>query len=139
MTPSTVLPRNREGKTFAFRIINDGDGGGSSKGYLTVNEDDDGKPIEVFLRLTKEGSTLGGFTSWVSILISKGLQNDVPLIELIRTPMGTRFEPHGKTDDPDVPHASSLADYVCRKLAATYCTSEERKLLHEQAIQGRLA
>lgn len=123
------LPRERRGKTHSFRITNHGDGGGSFKGYLIVSELEDGRPVEVFFKFTREGSTLAGFGNWVAILLSQGLQSGVPLMELVKTPMGMAFPPYGSTDDPEIPMALSVPDYVSRRLALWYCTDAELTVL----------
>jgi ribonucleoside-diphosphate reductase alpha chain len=45
------------------------------------------------------------------------LRHQVPLGDLVRSALGLRFAPAGRTDDPDIPHARSVADYVARRLA----------------------
>lgn len=130
------MPRNRKGTTHSFKIENHAEGGGTAKGFLTVNEDEDGNPIEVFLRLSKQGSTLGGFAGWISVLLSKGLQNGVPMEELLKTPMGMKFEPFGSTNDPEIPDCRSIADYVCRRIARWYMSSAAYEKLLAEATRG---
>ena len=123
------LPRERRGKTHSFRITNHGDSGGTLKGYLIVSELDDGRPIEVFIKFAKEGSTIAGLGNWIAILMSQALQSGVPLAELVKTPIGLAFEPYGSVDDPESPMALSVPDYVSRRLALWYCTDAELTVL----------
>jgi ribonucleoside-diphosphate reductase alpha chain len=96
------------------------------KGFVTVGEYDDGRPGEIFLRVSKQGSTLAGIMDALAISLSHGLQYGVPLRTYVETFTGMRFEPAGMTDDPDVRIASSIMDYLFRKLAVVYLSYEER-------------
>jgi ribonucleoside-diphosphate reductase alpha chain len=107
------LPRTRRSRTFSFRV-------GDCKGHATVGEYDDGRPGELFLRVSKQGSTLAGIMDAFAISISHGLQYGVPLESYVQTYTGMRFEPAGMTDDPDLRIASSLMDYLFRRLAIDY-------------------
>ncbi len=107
------LPRNRSSKTFEFRVAD-------CKGFVTVGEYDDGRPGEVFLRVSKQGSTLAGIMDAFAISLSHGLQYGVPLRTFVETFTGMRFEPAGMTDDPDLRIATSIMDYLFRKLAVLY-------------------
>ena len=113
------LPRNRRSKTFEFRVAD-------CKGFVTVGEYDDGRPGELFLRVSKQGSTLAGIMDAFAISISHGLQYGVPLRGFVETFINMRFEPAGMTDDPDIRFVTSLLDYIFRKLAVEYLTFEER-------------
>ena len=113
------LPRDRRSRTFEFRVAD-------CKGYVTVGEYDDGRPGEVFLRVSKQGSTLAGIMDALAISLSHGLQYGVPLRTYVDTYTGMRFEPAGMTDDPDIRIASSIMDYLFRKLAVVYLSYEER-------------
>ncbi len=81
--------------TFAFRVAD-------CEGYVTVGEYEDGRPGEVFLKVSKQGSTLAGIMDAFSISISLGLQYGVPLATYVRKFTNMRFEPAGMTDDPDL-------------------------------------
>ena len=116
------LPRDRRSRTFEFRVAD-------CKGFVTVGEYDDGRPGEVFLRVSKQGSTLAGIMDALAISLSHGLQYGVPLRTYVETYTGMRFEPAGMTDDPDIRIASSIMDYLFRKLAVTYLSYEERSSL----------
>jgi ribonucleoside-diphosphate reductase alpha chain len=113
------LPRRRTSSTFAFRVAD-------CEGYVTVGEYDDGRPGEVFMKVSKQGSTLSGIMDAFSIAISLGLQHGVPLATYVKKYTNMRFEPAGMTDDPDLRIAQSLVDYIFRRLAVDYLTYEER-------------
>ena len=113
------LPRTRISRTFEFRVAD-------CKGFVTVGEYEDGRPGEIFVRVSKQGSTLAGIMDAFAISISHGLQYGVPLRSFIEAFTGMRFEPAGMTDDPDIRFATSLMDYLFRRLAILYLTPEER-------------
>ena len=95
------------------------------KGFLTVGEYDDGRPGEIFVRVSKQGSTLAGIMDAFAIAVSYGLQYGVPLRAYVDAFCGMRFEPAGVTNDSDVRIATSLVDYLFRRLALTYLSPEE--------------
>jgi ribonucleoside-diphosphate reductase alpha chain len=113
------LPRRRRSSTFAFRVSD-------CEGYVTVGEYDDGRPGEIFMKVSKQGSTLAGIMDAFSIAISLGLQHGVPLATYVKKYTNMRFEPAGMTDDPELRIAQSLVDYIFRRLAVDYLPSEER-------------
>ncbi len=113
------LPRRRTSSTFAFRVAD-------CEGYVTVGEYEDGRPGEVFMKVSKQGSTLAGIMDAFAIAVSLGLQHGVPLATYVRKYTNMRFEPAGITDDPDLRIATSLVDYIFRRLAVDYLTLEER-------------
>ena len=113
------LPRNRRSRTFEFRVAD-------CKGFVTVGEYDDGRPGELFLRVSKQGSTLAGIMDAFAISVSHGLQYGVPLHAFIEAFTNMRFEPAGMTDDADIRFASSLLDYIFRRLAVDYLPLDER-------------
>jgi ribonucleoside-diphosphate reductase alpha chain len=94
-----------------------------------VGEYEDGRPGEVFMKVSKQGSTLAGIMDAFSISVSLGLQHGVPLATYVRKYTNMRFEPAGITDDPDLRIATSLVDYIFRRLAVDYLTREEREEL----------
>ncbi|ACU53963.1 ribonucleoside-diphosphate reductase, adenosylcobalamin-dependent [Acidimicrobium ferrooxidans DSM 10331] len=114
------LPRHRRSRTYAFQVAD-------AEGYVTVGEYDDGRPGEVFVKVSKQGSTLAGVMDAFSIAVSLGLQHGVPLETFVRKYVNMRFEPAGMTDDPDVRIASSLVDYIFRRLAIDYLPREVRE------------
>ncbi len=116
------LPRRRASSTFAFRVAD-------CEGYVTVGEYEDGRPGEVFMKVSKQGSTLAGIMDAFSISVSLGLQHGVPLATYVRKYTSMRFEPAGITDDPELRIATSLVDYIFRRLAVDYLSREEREEL----------
>ncbi|HEX6597429.1 MAG TPA: LAGLIDADG family homing endonuclease, partial [Acidimicrobiales bacterium] len=125
------LPRRRSSKTFSFRVAD-------CHGYVTVGEYDDGRPGEIFLRVAKQGSTLAGIMDAFAISVSHGLQYGVPLKAFIDMYTNMRFEPAGMTDDPDIRFASSLVDYIFRRLAVEYLPVEERAELGILTVGERM-
>jgi ribonucleoside-diphosphate reductase alpha chain len=113
------LPRSRRGRTFEFRVAD-------CKGFANVGEYEDGRPGEIFLTVSKQGSTLAGIMDSFAKSVSYGLQYGVPLHAFVEAFINTRFEPAGMTDDPDIRMASSIIDYLFRRLAVEYMTSAER-------------
>jgi len=118
-TTRTRLPRRRRSNTFAFRVSD-------CEGYVTVGEYEDGRPGEVFMKVSKQGSTLSGVMDAFSISVSLGLQHGVPLSTFVRKYTNMRFEPAGITDDAELRLASSLVDYIFRRLALDYLSYDER-------------
>ena len=90
------------------------------KGYIIVNEYEDGTPGEVFLKLGKPGSTVAGLIDGFTKLLSTGLQHGIPLERLISSFIETRFEPSGMTNNPKVRFAKSLYDYLFKLLDVHY-------------------
>jgi ribonucleoside-diphosphate reductase alpha chain len=113
------LPRQRRSNTFAFRVAD-------CEGYVTVGEYEDGRPGEMFIKVSKQGSTLAGIMDAFSISLSLGLQHGVPLATYVRKYSNMKFEPAGITDDPDLRIASSLIDYIIRRVALAYLPYEDR-------------
>ena len=125
------LPRARNSRTFEFRVAD-------CKGFVTVGEYDDGRPGEIFVRVSKQGSTLAGIVDAFAVSLSHGLQYGVPLTAFVEAYVGMRFEPAGMTDDPDIRIATSLMDYLFRKLAIMYLDYDERAALGILATDERL-
>jgi ribonucleoside-diphosphate reductase alpha chain len=96
------LPRARNSRTFEFRVAD-------CKGFATVGEYADGRPGELFVRVSKQGSTLAGIMDAFAIAVSHGLQYGVPIEAYVRAFVGMRFEPAGMTDDPDL-RLANVAD-----------------------------
>ena len=117
-TTRTRLPRRRRSNTFSFRVAD-------CEGYVTVGEYEDGKPGEVFMKVSKQGSTLSGVMDAFAIAVSLGLQHGVPLSTFVRKYTNMRFEPAGITDDAELRLASSLVDYIFRRLAVDYLSLDE--------------
>ncbi|MGB6838542.1 MAG: vitamin B12-dependent ribonucleotide reductase, partial [Dehalococcoidia bacterium] len=117
------LPDERPSITHKFRV-------GEQEGYITVGLYEDGTPGEVFITISKEGSTIRGLMDSVAVLTSLALQYGVPVQDLARKFRSVRFEPHGFTDNPEIPQASSLVDYIFRWL-------EEKFSPEARAVRGR--
>ena len=113
------LPRVRNSRTYRFGIAD-------LKGYFTVGEYEDGTPGELFVSVSKQGSTLSGLMDSFAISVSHGLQYGVPLKSYVKTLRGTSFAPSGITDDPDLRTASSVTDYIVRRLALDYLSFDDR-------------
>jgi len=96
------------------------------RGYFTVGEYEDGTPGELFVSIAKQGSTLRGVMDAFATAVSYGLQYGVPLKKFVRTFNNTSFAPAGITDDPDIRTASSLIDYIFRRLGKTYLSFDDR-------------
>ncbi len=124
------LPRKRNSKTFSFRVAD-------CEGYVTVGEYEDGRPGEVFIKVAKQGSTLAGIMDAFSISLSLGLQHGVPLATFVRKFANMKFEPAGITDDPELRIATSLIDYISRRLALDFLPVEERTELGILSTQER--
>jgi ribonucleoside-diphosphate reductase alpha chain len=125
------LPRTRTSKTFSFRVAD-------CQGYVTVGEYEDGRPGEVFLKVAKQGSTLAGIMDAFAIGLSMGLQYGVPLEAYIEKFTNVRFEPAGMTDDPDIRFATSLVDYIFRRLAVEYVDRDKREAMGILTVGERL-
>ena len=107
------LPETRAAMNHKFDIA-------GHEGYLTVGLFEDGSPGELFITMSKEGSTIGGLMDSVATLTSMALQYGVPLEALVRKFAHQRFEPSGFTKNPDIRQASSIIDYVFRWLAIQF-------------------
>jgi len=124
------LPRSRRSRTMEFRVAD-------CKGFVTVGEYDDGRPGELFIRVSKQGSTLAGIMDAFAIAVSHGLQYGVPLRAYVDAFVGMRFEPAGMTDDPDLRIANSLMDYLFRRLALEYLDPAARAELGIFSVSER--
>jgi ribonucleoside-diphosphate reductase alpha chain len=90
------------------------------EGYVTVGLFEDGQPGELFIQMSKEGSTIGGLMDTIATLTSISLQYGVPLESLVRKFAYQRFEPSGFTKNPDIRNATSITDYVFRWLGCQF-------------------
>lgn len=113
------LPRIRQSKTIQFRVAD-------LKGFVTVGEFEDGTPGEIFITAAKMGSTLAGLMDVFARSVSYGLQYGVPLKAYVRGMSNTNFAPFGTTDDPEVKNATSIVDYIFRRLAIEYLSIDDR-------------
>ncbi|ASW54144.1 vitamin B12-dependent ribonucleotide reductase [Plantactinospora sp. KBS50] len=113
------LPKKRPSETVSFSV-------GGAEGYLTASSYPDDGLGEVFLKMSKQGSTLAGVMDAFSVAISIGLQYGVPLETYVSKFTNMRFEPAGMTDDPDVRMAASVMDYIFRRLALDFLPYDTR-------------
>ena len=106
---------------------------------MTVGEYDSGQPGEIFITVSKQGSTLAGIMDAFAKSISYGLQYGVPLRGYVEAFVNMKFEPAGMTDDPDVRFAGSIMDYLFRRpaLSMTYDERRTRHLYDRRAHAGR--
>ncbi|MBL8745361.1 MAG: hypothetical protein JNK58_03285 [Phycisphaerae bacterium] len=109
-----VLPATRESITHKFSI-------GNHEGYLTVGFHEDGRPGEIFLKMSKEGSTISGMSQAFCRAFSLSLQHGLCVQDAAMRFRGMRFEPMGMTSNPDIPECSSIVDYIARFLELHFC------------------
>lgn len=114
-----TLPKVRNSKTFSFTVAD-------CHGYLIVGEYEDGRPGELFIDVAKMGSTLSGLMDSFARSVSYGLQHGVPLKVYIKGMTSISFAPSGITDDTDIRTATSLVDYIFRRLALNYLSFDDR-------------
>ncbi len=114
-----TLPKVRSAKTYSFTVA-------GLHGYFTVGEFEDGTPGELFVSIAKIGSTLAGLMDSFGRSISYGLQYGVPLKTYVKGMAHMSFAPAGITDDKDIRTASSLIDYIFRRLAIDYLSFDDR-------------
>jgi ribonucleoside-diphosphate reductase alpha chain len=112
-TKRHVLPTTRRSTTHKFAIA-------GHEGYLTIGLFDDGSPGEVFIKMSKEGSTLSGLIQGVCSAFSLALQDGLTSEDAVARFRGMRFDPMGPTSNPDIPEALSILDYVARYLDLHY-------------------
>jgi len=124
------LPQSRPALTTSFRV-------GDAEGYVTAGSYPDDGLGEIFLKASKQGSTLSGIMDAFSIAVSVGLQYGVPLEDYASKFINMKFEPSGMTNDPDIRFASSIVDYVFRRLALDHLSWEQREALGIRSIQER--
>jgi ribonucleoside-diphosphate reductase alpha chain len=122
------LPNRRNSHTYKFRIAD-------LKGFFTVSEYEDGQLGELFVSVSKQGSTLSGLMDSFAISVSHGLQYGVPLKRYVKALMNSSFAPSGITDDPDIRTASSITDYIFRRLAIDYLSFDNRLELGLASIE----
>ncbi|MGZ5353520.1 MAG: vitamin B12-dependent ribonucleotide reductase [Actinomycetota bacterium] len=124
------LPQTRPSLTTKFEV-------GDAEGYITASSYPDDGIGEIFLKTSKQGSTLSGITDAFSIAISIGLQYGVPLETYVSKFVNMKFEPSGMTNDPDIRFASSIVDYVFRRLALDHLSKDQREQLGIRSIEER--
>ncbi|MDQ3158849.1 MAG: vitamin B12-dependent ribonucleotide reductase, partial [bacterium] len=114
-----LMPRVRSSKTVSFTVA-------GVHGYFTVGEYEDGTPGEVFISIAKVGSTLSGLMDSFGRSISYGLQHGVPLKTYAKGLVHMAFAPSGITDDTKIRTASSIVDYIFKKLAFMYLSFDDQ-------------
>jgi ribonucleoside-diphosphate reductase alpha chain len=110
---------------------------GDAEGYITAGSYPNDGLGEIFLKTSKQGSTLSGVMDAFAIAVSIGLQYGVPLDTYVSKFINMKFEPSGMTNDPDIRFASSLVDYVFRRLALDYLPEDKREALGIRSIEER--
>lgn len=113
------LPDERQAITHKFSV-------GGHEGYVTVGMYEDGTPGELFLTMSKEGSTISGMMDGFATAVSLALQHGVPLEIFVNKFAHTRFEPSGFTNNPDIRMAKSILDYIFRWLALKFLKPEDQ-------------
>lgn len=108
-----VLPETRSSITHKFCV-------GNHEGYLTIGIHPDGRPGEIFIKMSKEGSTMSGMCQAFCRAFSLALQYGLSLEDAVVRFKGMRFEPMGMTSNPEIPEASSIVDYVARFLEVNF-------------------
>jgi ribonucleoside-diphosphate reductase alpha chain len=124
------LPNERRSITHKFSIQ-------GHEGYITVGLYNDGHPGEIFIKMSKEGSTLSGIMDAFALCLSLNLQYGVPLEVLVRKFTHTRFEPAGMTQNSEIPMVKSIMDYLGRWLALKFLPRETAKQYHNEELVDR--
>ncbi|MEQ9337752.1 MAG: vitamin B12-dependent ribonucleotide reductase [Miltoncostaeaceae bacterium] len=114
------LPDDRAALTHKFSV-------GGQEGYITVGLYEDGSPGEIFVKMSKQGSTVSGLMDSVAIAWSMALQHGVPVESLIAKYIDHRFEPSGFTGNPRIPMARSVVDYLARWMASKFLSEEDQR------------
>lgn len=114
-----ALPVTRESITHKFAIA-------SHEGYLTIGLYPDGRPGEIFIKMSKEGSTMNGMCQAFCRAFSLAIQHGLTVEDAISRFKGMRFEPMGFTSNPEIPEASSVVDYVARYLESQFTSPGRR-------------
>ncbi len=117
-----TLSSTRQSVTHKFQVM-------GHEGYLTIGLFDNNQPGEIFIKMSKEGSTLSGLIQAFCRAFSLALQFGLPLGEAVSRFKGMRFEPMGHTSNPDIPEALSIIDYVARYLELEF-TSDPQPQIH---------
>jgi ribonucleoside-diphosphate reductase alpha chain len=115
------MPVERTSVTHKFSV-------GGHEGYITVGMYGDGRPGEIFIKMSKEGSTLSGVMDGLALTISLGLQYGVPLKVFVDKLVNTRFEPSGISANPNIRFATSVLDYIARWLGGRFISADYLKL-----------
>jgi ribonucleoside-diphosphate reductase alpha chain len=125
------MPPDRDSVTHKFSV-------GGHEGYITVGKYADGRPGEIFIKMSKEGSTLSGVMDGLALTMSLGLQYGVPLKALVDKLLNTRFEPSGITQNANIRFATSVLDYIARWLGGRFISTDYLKLNGDQVAHAPL-
>ena len=129
-TVKPAAPIRPQLQTFEFKLAD-------SKGFMTVGEFEDGSPAEIFIVVSKQGSTLAGVMDALAISVSHGLQHGVPLKSYVKAFINMSFAPSGLTDDSEVRTATSFVDYIFRRIAKVYLSYEDRSIWASLAFRPK--
>src|SRR5439155_18790118 len=121
------LPDERQSITHKFSIA-------GHEGYITVGMYEEGTPGEIFLTMSKEGSTISGLMDTIATMTSLALQYGVPLETLVKKFAHTRFEPSGYTPNPEIRFAKSIPDYIFRWLGLKFLPKEAQPPAEDQPL-----
>ena len=127
-----LRPRRRVGHTTTVTI-------GGEKFRFTANQHADGTLGEVFIQWGKHGTVGAGLADSYATALSTGLEQHVPLADLIRPGLDTNFTPNGHTDDPEIPRVRSVVDYLARRLAIDWLPYPDRAALGVYTLTERVA
>ena len=116
--PRHLLPKTRKSVTHKFSI-------NSHEGYLTIGFHENGLPGEIFIKMSKDGSTLSGLIQAYCRAFSLAIQYGLSLEDAVERFKNMRFEPMGMTSNPDIPYAKSIVDYTARYLETYFICKEE--------------
>lgn len=123
------LPDERRAITHKFSI-------GGHEGYITAGMYEDGTPGEIFIVMAKEGSAVSGLMDAFATAISMALQYGVPIKVLCNKFTHSRFEPSGFTNNPHIPYAKSIMDYIFRWVALKFLSKEEQlRFMSEEFVE----
>ncbi|MGY8753716.1 MAG: TSCPD domain-containing protein [Phycisphaerales bacterium] len=115
-----TLPATHRSVTHKFSVS-------GHEGYLTIGLFEDGMPGEIFIKMSKEGSTLSGLIQGFCRAFSLAIQYGLPLQEATDRFCNMRFDPMGQTSNPMIPHATSILDYVAQYLALEFTSISPRE------------
>ncbi len=130
-TQREKMPVERLSVTHKFSV-------GGHEGYITVGMYPDGRPGEIFIKMSKEGSTLSGVMDGLALTISLGLQYGVPLKVFVDKLVNTRFEPSGISANPNIRFATSVLDYIARWLGGRFLSADYLKLNGGEPAPGTI-
>ena len=122
------LPDERQAVTHKFSIA-------GHEGYITVGLYEDGTPGEIFITMSKEGSTISGLMDAIATSVSMAFQYGVPLRVLVEKFSHMRFEPSGFTNNKDIPIAKSVLDYIFRWLGKKFLPPDEIPAIVDEHVE----